>query len=372
MRKLASVQKVKDVLPIDGADKIELILINGWQVVSKKGEFKKNDLVIYLEIDSWIPTKIAPFLSGDKEPKEYKGVQGERLRTVKLRKQLSQGLVLPTNILVTRYPEGTDVTEKLGVIKWEPVEKTLPAQAGGLFPSFIRKTDQERCQNIGGLLEQALDEEFECTVKKDGSSMTVFRVDPSSTYYQQAKALYKQPEKTLWQKVVGYFKKPSEEPIYGICSRNILLKLEGQSNFHKAAEAPLVALRNQPNKGVSYAIQGEVVAPDIQGNFEGVKDVEFHVFDMFDIENQKYMHPADRQAFAKQEKLRHVTVLGTNSLRILTMCQYGTDIVQKLLKFADGPSDGNGKFREGVVFKSTGRDFSFKAVSNQYLLKSGN
>ncbi len=369
-RKLASVQRVKDVLPIEGADKIEIVVINGWQVVSKKGEFAKGSLVVYFEIDSWIPTEIAAFLSGDKEPREYKGVKGERLKTIRLRKQLSQGLVLPLSIVPVQnsygLKVGDDLTEALGVLKWEPEEKSLSAQAGGLFPSFLRKTDQDRVQNIGNMLDP--DEEFEMTVKKDGSSMTVFRVDPQSLYYEQAKALYKQPNKTAWQKFMEFFKKPKQEAVYGICSRNILLKLEGESNFHKAAKP---VLESFAKTGYSFAIQGEVVAPDIQGNFEGVKEVEFHVFDIFHIDSQEYLLPVTRGIIAKDMNLKHVTVLGTNSLNILTMTQQGDDLVKKLLNLADGPSEGNGKFREGIVMKSTKRDFSFKCVSNQYLLKTG-
>ena len=96
-RKLACVKRIDDLLPIEGADKIEVAVVGGWKVVVKKGDFKKGELAIYLEIDSWVPTEVAPFLvkAGNK-PKEYNGVKGEHLRTVKLKKQISQGLLLPT------------------------------------------------------------------------------------------------------------------------------------------------------------------------------------------------------------------------------------------------------------------------------------
>ena len=99
-RKLACVKRIDDLLAIEGADKIEVAVVGGWKVVVKKGDFKKGELAVYLEIDSWVPTEVAPFLTkAGNKPKEYNGVKGERLRTVKLKKQISQGLLLPTEFL---------------------------------------------------------------------------------------------------------------------------------------------------------------------------------------------------------------------------------------------------------------------------------
>jgi RNA ligase (TIGR02306 family) len=94
-RKLASVQEITYIKPIPDADAIECAIVNGgWPVVVKKGEYNVGDLAIYLEIDSWVPYELAPFLSKGKEPREYNGVKGERLKTVKLCGALSQGLLL--------------------------------------------------------------------------------------------------------------------------------------------------------------------------------------------------------------------------------------------------------------------------------------
>lgn len=99
MRKMASIEIISDIVPHSNADAIELAIIKGWQVVVKKGEFHRGDMVLYFEIDSWIPTELAPFLSKGHEPRVYKGVRGERLRTVKLRQEISQGLILPLSVL---------------------------------------------------------------------------------------------------------------------------------------------------------------------------------------------------------------------------------------------------------------------------------
>lgn len=99
MRKLATIETISEIKTHTNADALELAMIRGWQVVVRKGEFQPGDKVIYLEIDSWVPTEIAPFLSKGNAPREFEGVKGERLRTIKLRNALSQGLILPLSVL---------------------------------------------------------------------------------------------------------------------------------------------------------------------------------------------------------------------------------------------------------------------------------
>ena len=94
-RKLASIREITEIRPIPDADAIECAIVGGgWPVVVKRGDFSPGDLAVYFEIDSWIPHKLAPFLSKGKKPREYNGVKGERLRSVRLRGALSQGLLL--------------------------------------------------------------------------------------------------------------------------------------------------------------------------------------------------------------------------------------------------------------------------------------
>ena len=132
MRKMATIRKIDALNPIEGADAIECATIGGWKVVVKKGEFTVGDLAVYCEIDSWIPTELAAFLSKGKEPREFEGIKGERLRTVKLRGQLSQGLLLSPES-VKLFPNdmaiGDDVSEWLNIQKWE---KPMNAQLAGM------------------------------------------------------------------------------------------------------------------------------------------------------------------------------------------------------------------------------------------------
>lgn len=130
-RQLVSVRTISELKPIPGADLIELAVVDGWQCVVKKGEYAVGDLALYFEIDSWVPHDIAPFLSKGKEPREYKGVKGERLRTVKLKGQISQGLLLPINEAL--YAINLNVDPQL--INNTPIykyEKELPANLRGL------------------------------------------------------------------------------------------------------------------------------------------------------------------------------------------------------------------------------------------------
>jgi RNA ligase (TIGR02306 family) len=152
MRKLATIRTIDEVRPIPDADAIECAVVGGWTVVIKKDEFKVGDVAVYCEIDSWIPTELAPFLSKGQEPRVFDGIRGERLRTVKLRGQLSQGLLLNywnfpkvvdafhTTRLASDEP--FDVTELLGIVKYDPpVPAHLAGEVRGLFPTFIPKTD---------------------------------------------------------------------------------------------------------------------------------------------------------------------------------------------------------------------------------------
>lgn len=329
-RKLVTIRRIAEVKSIEGADLIEAVRVDGWWVVAKKGEFPVDSLAVYIEVDSWVPTAIAPFLTkSGHEPKEFESIKGERLRTVKLRGQLSQGLLLPISILpiTTVIEVGNDVTEILGVIKWErPISPQLTGLAKGNFPNFIRKTDQERVQNIGRTLESYINDTFEVTIKLDGSSCTIFVKDEDD----------------------------------GVCSRNLELKRDENNAFWK------IALEYDIHKkirayGKNLAVQGELIAPNIQGNYEKVNKLEFYVFDVFDIDKQEYMLPSERQDFCKILNIPHVPVIDKAFSMI--------DNVDALLDMAEGAGMNNGVKREGLVFKHNNSEFSFKAISNSYLLK---
>ena len=327
MRKMASVQRVLEKKSIVGADLIEAYRVNGWWVVDKKDAHEVGDLVVYCEVDSWIPHTLAPFLTKPGHyPREYLGVEGERLRTVKLKGQLSQGLLLP--LVEDNSEEGQDFSEILGITKWEDTRYMANMDARGNFPDFIPKTDQERVQNLDRTLEKYFGQSFEVTVKRDGSSLTAFVNGEES----------------------------------GVCSRNVNLKETEDSAFWAAANS-LSLIPKILSTGRNLALQGELMSQKIQGNYEKVQGIEWNCFDIYDIDTQEYLLPKERRELCKQLRIPHIKVVEED----FVLCHN----VDQLLEMAEGPGVNAGVKREGIVLKSNEEVFSFKAISNSYLLKHG-
>ena len=333
---MATIRKIDSLRPIPDADAIECAIVGGWTCVVKKGEYTAGDLAVYCEIDSWIPHEIAPFLSKGNFPHVYNEVKGERLRTVKLRGQLSQGLLLPLSVIpFASYIPDDDVSELLGIVKYEaPIPASLAGEIKGMFPSRIPKTDQERIQNLSTELEEwkAAGLTWEVTEKLDGSSMTVYIIDGE----------------------------------VGVCSRNLDLKPNKDNSLWATAyknEIDVKLIQSLSN----LAIQGELVGNGIQGNIYKMRDQEFYVYDIYDIDAGRYFTPAERVAYCKVWDIKHVPVFKTDFM--LT-----TETVADLLQMAEAKSvmgDISGPEREGVVYKCNERQVSFKAISNKFLLKGG-
>lgn len=394
MRKLATIQRIHNIEPIPGADKIVRADVLGWSVVVGVDEFKVGDLAIYFEIDSWLDASNPAFDTPVFQPRfsNWGTKRGMRLKTIKLRKQLSQGLLMPMRsfkeLNILAFPEeGMDVTDILKIEKWEPPEETQsngPNKTAGSkpFPSFIRKTDQERVQNYMHELPKHMDETFEVTIKLDGSSMTLYHVDSTSPHFEhiqedvETRLLKKMSGwQRFWRKVgraVGFVTAPKFYT--GVCSRNIELGINEDNHFSKYAreQQMLDALENYAR---NIAVQGELLAPSIQKNYEQVKDFEFYVFDVFDIDKQEYLKPAQAREVADAMGWSYAPVLEKEAClaRWTAACNEDSSVnwrglVDNILNFAEGPGMNPGVKREGVVFKSNQSDFSFKAISNSYLL----
>ena len=324
---MASVQRILEKKSIVGADLIEAYRVNGWWVVDKKDAHEVGDLVVYCEVDSWIPHTLAPFLTKPGHyPREYLGVEGERLRTVKLKGQLSQGLLLP--LVEDNSEEGQDFSEILGITKWEDTRYMASIDARGNFPDFIPKTDQERVQNLDRTLKKYFGQSFEVTVKRDGSSLTAFVNGEES----------------------------------GVCSRNVNLKETEDSAFWAAANS-LSLIPKILSTGRNLALQGELMSQKIQGNYEKVQGIEWNCFDIYDIDTQEYLLPKERRELCKQLRIPHIKVVEED----FVLCHN----VDQLLEMAEGPGVNPGVKQEGLVFKQNNGQFSFKAISNSYLLKRG-
>lgn len=334
-RKMASIRAIDSIQPIEGADAIECAVVGGWKVVVKKGEFAAGEMAVYCEIDSWIPTELAPFLSKGKEPREFEGIKGERLRTVKLRGQLSQGLLLNLDAVLSftnSFVEDDDVSEVLNIVKWErPMNAQLAGMARGNFPSLIPKTDQERVQNLKKEIAGAavMRQLFEVTEKLEGSSMTCYLIDG----------------------------------VFGVCSRNLDLKEESGTTFWEVARRDGIEEKmRDTGPDAQFAIQGELIGPGIQGNIYKLSKPEFYVFDVYNVAAGTYLKPAERVALVQRMGLNHVPVINP--------AWPATSSIEGLLEAAEGQTVllTSNTEREGIVFKEVGGGMTFKAISNKYLL----
>ena len=340
MRKLASIQIVKEILPIPGADSIEVSVVNGWKVVTKKSEYRVGDLAVYCEIDSFIPVEPEfEFLRKSSFKKMSDGSEGFRLKTIKLRGQISQGLLISlktANEICKRrgqsnltWKEGEDVSADLGIIKYEPpIPASLSGIAKGLFPSFIPKTDEERIQNLTEEYEghKSGESNFYVTEKLDGSS---------ATYY------YNNGE-------------------FGVCSRNLELIETEDNTFWKVARS-LDLEKRLKSLSFNLAIQGELIGEGVQGNPYKIIGQRVLFFNAFNINEKRYLSFEEFIAIMKYLELSTVPILETNYKL--------PDTIDEILSFSDNKSYLNPDFdREGIVIRSFDRKISFKVISNNFLL----
>lgn len=345
MRKLASIQKIKEILSIEGADAIELAIVNGWKVVvAKNVGHKVGDKVVYCEIDSFLPIEPEFEFLRKSSYKKMGEEEGFRLKTIKLRGQVSQGLILPLKEAMEVagrregiqhlgiWEEGDDVTELLGILKYEPpIPADLAGKVKGQFPGFIPKTDEERIQNLPEEFEEwknLPENSFYVTEKLDGSS---------ATYY------YKDGE-------------------FGVCSRNLeLLETEGNTFWKVAREMKLEEKLAALGKNVS--VQGELIGEGIQGNPYKIKGQTVKFFNAFDIDSHEYFNlPMFRILIEETLGLETVPILHLNFTLL--------ESIEDILQMAEGKSSLNEKTeREGLVIRSHDRTISFKAISNKFLLK---
>lgn len=340
MRKLASIQKIDAIEPIDGADAIERADILGWHVVVKKGEFVPGQLVVYAEVDSVLPEKPEYEFLRKCCYLDKNGFRGFRIRAAKLRGQVSQGIVFPFSVLPNgqAYHEGQDVTDQLRIVKYDPpIPATLSGLVKGNFPSFIPKTDETRIQAVPGVLDRHRGEDFYVTEKLDGSSMTVY------LYGDQ----------------------------FGICSRNLELK-QSDNNALWQLEARYDLEGAIEEMGGNLAIQGEIIGPGIQGNKYKLKETQFRIFNIYDLEANRYVDYL--KAVGMIDGLDYDVPMMVPLIDYMTL----DHSVDQIVELSKGKSQLADVWREGIVIRplheatdpELGR-LSFKAINPDFLLKWG-
>jgi RNA ligase (TIGR02306 family) len=350
MRKLASIQIVNAVEPISNADAIEKIRVLGWWVVVKKGEHRPGDTVVYCEIDSLLPQRSEfEFLRAS----SFKSAQtdasgatilpaGFRIKTVKLRGQVSQGICFPLSILPSDAPthEGADLTERLGVRKWEPpIPVGMSGKVKGGFPGFLPRTDETRVQVLEPVLQRHRGKTFYVTEKLDGTSFTAFL----------------------------------RQDAFGICSRNLWMDETDESNILVRVSRGLKLeekLRQaRARLGIDLALQAEVIGPGIQQNKYALAAVTLRVFNVLNVDAYRLVDHAAMLALLTDMQLEAVPQLGTLVL---------DHSIDQLIAFSEGISVLNPRVqREGVVLRplveeydeDIGGRLSFKAINPKFLLK---
>lgn len=364
MRKLATIQRIKTLFPIKGADRIELATFGGlgWQCVVKKGEFNEGDKCIYFEVDSLLPELPQfEFLRKSSWNNRY---QKHRLRTMKMKGVLSQGLALPLSAfggLTGNEPEGEDLTEVLGVMKYEPY---VPAALQGDVNSFtwpIPKTDEERIQSNPEFIEQFSGKKFYSTVKLDGTSGSYI--------------LWTNPD--------------SGKEEYHVCSRNHSIRKpeEGINTYWEMSdkygiEERLKTMKHDGLMGI--ALQGEICGPGIQKNPLNLGEVGFFLFNMILIESRDGIPTVKRLPLMDMLlKLSVMNEFGSDkyleleTVPIDTQSIFHFKTVEKLLDFVDRDykdyvNTNTDKPIEGMVFRlSEHPEHSFKVINNRYLLTGG-
>ena len=345
MRKLASIQRIYKIEPIEGADRIELASVLGWQCVVNKGQFHPMDLAVYFEIDSFLPIRPEfEFMRASSYRKTDIMGEGFRLKTMRFRGQVSQGLLLP----IDQFPEipsgmdlGMDVTDILGVRKWEIEEKvTTGGTVIGTLPIDVPHTDETRVQAEPDLIGDFAGLEYYITTKMDGSSHSV----------------------------------SLDEAGFHVTGHNYEYKDDGKSAFYELVKRDNIEekLRKyyEDNGLKTITVQGELCAPGIQQNRLRLTKPEWYVFTI--------RIDGKRVGLKKMQD-----VCAAMDLQMVPVEEVGADLpskystVEALLERADGEYPKGGK-KEGIVIRPTEPIFnerisaslSMKVVSNKYLLKA--
>lgn len=349
----ATIQIIDNIISIPGADKIELAHVLGWQCVVEKGKFKAGQKAIYVQIDTLLPYRSHyAFLEKSSPFKEYSieygedvvpGVKYTRLKTAKFLGNISQGLLLSMddyNLEYDAFESGADVSDSIGAIKYnKPVSVSLKGSAKGSFPYFIRKTDEERIQNISGRLNEFDGRRVYASLKIDGTSVT---------YYYLI-----------------------EEDEFGVCSRNMTMLEDGGSLYAQIAKRHNIKEKLKAyclSIGKSIAVQGEIAGPSVQGNRLKLPTQTLYLFTVQQIDKQKepiYLS-FDYLVGAK-------TALDVDTVPIMETFNFNCAVHTKDKLLEDAISLGNDM--EGFVIRTIDElpdpprglnRWSFKVINNNY------
>jgi len=329
MLMLASIQRVSEIAPLEGTDHLSVARVLGWTVVVRKDELAHNSRVIFVEADAVVP---------EMEAWSFLRESGWRVRTRKIRGQLSEGLAVPLPLPFSSLPDGTDLTAILGITKYEPPQRMIAGEEEGSWPVGVPKTDEVRLQAHPGLLKEIQGRELAVTLKLDGTSATFFK---------------------------------SAQGEFFVCSRNRSVK-RGENTYWNIAQKYDLE-KNMPRGTV---LQGEICGPGIQQNPLGLSKHEFFVFDLrLQCPGGEYLEApyADMASGLGLSSVPPVCIIPNGSgdlrfwLNLATTARYA---------LAGGSVPGEGivvrPVKQGVKAACLrNRRMSFKVINPDYLLNGG-
>lgn len=306
MSNLATIQKIKDVRKHPGADALDIVKVLGWEVVTKRDEFKIDDLCVYIVIDTILP---------EKPEFEFLRNKNFRIKSIRLRKEYSNGICFPLSILppdsLISLEEGNDVTDVIGVKKYEkPIPAELAGTAIGHIPGFVIVTDEKNLRSYPNAVPEMYGRPYYITRKEDGSSGTYF----------------------------------IKNNTFGVCSRKIHLQENEFNGFWRMAKKYDIenSLRKEfPEYDI--AVQGEVIGPGIEKNKLGLKDLEFHLFNLFDITSRCYFDYARTVEFTMKYNIPMVPMVCEGTAFGYTL--------EELIELAKKQTYPTGGPAEGIVIR---------------------
>lgn len=373
MRKLAHIEKIEWKRPIEGADRIELVGVLGWQCIAKKDEFQVGDLCVYIEIDS-IVDKTNPDFSF-LEKRNYK------IKTMKMKGVLSQGIVFPLSILPKKeWSIGLDVTSLLKITEIEdelPKQKPenalnslkqrhkklyknkvfqwfmkfkwfrrialkllAPHKKPKNFPDWIVKTDETRLQNMPFVLEQYKNVPMIVTEKLDGTSTSF-----------------------------GLKREKKRKYDFAVCSRNVRQEDINQKCFYDDNVYHIIAQKYDIKSvlmkilteynATTVVLQGETIGEAIQKNKYGLQGIDFYAFNL--VIDGKRIDSSEATDIVHKFGIKWVPILSASFTLLPT--------VDEMITYADGTSVIADTLREGLVIRDHENTISFKCISNKFLLK---
>lgn len=318
MKKLATIERIVEVYSHPNADKLELVKVLGYQCVVPLGKYNKGDLVIYIKPDTMLPEK--------EWADSFRKYAPKRVKSIKLRSEFSEGIIADTNIVDVDVEEGLDLTDILGVLKWEePIPNDINAK--GFLPLNIPMTDENRWENFVDDIPYG--EKADLTLKIDGQS--------NSFYYNDGN--------------------------FGVLGRKLELKLDSVNKYtyHIGKLNIDVKLKNFCEKhGVSLCIRGESYGQGIQKMKINPHSKFPNAWAMFSVWNIK-----ERRYERKGDEFYFLDIADELGLPTVDVIEKDVVITPELIqKYSSELKELNGRPFEGIVVQHAGG--SFKIINKHY------